>query len=220
MDNNISNPTLIPKAKTAPKSQDSALVYFSVFLLVATLIGYITLNILSRDLKTNACKIEGCVFSSEAQAKKTINVAKISDDRKIATEKGYTVKGDLQVYQEEYSGQKKEVLEFKQKLDPFLLMAQNRKELSQIFNFLERNTLPKVQFKSFTAKAQESLLTIDGVVHEDDFTTLARQYLMLEKDKDVSSVNLANISLSREREVEFTFDIVLKPNVYKFLINN
>ena len=99
-------------------------------------------------------------------------------------------------------------------------MAQNRKELSQIFNFLERNTLPKVQFKSFTAKAQESLLTIDGVVHEDDFTTLARQYLMLEKDKDVSSVNLANISLSREREVEFTFDIVLKSNVYKFLINN
>lgn len=220
MDNNTSNPTLIPKARPSQGSQDSVLVYFAVFLLLLTIASYIGLNIFSRNLKTDICRIEGCIFPNEKEAKSTINLAKISEDRKVSNEKSYSIKGDLQVYQEEYSGQKKEVLEFKKKLDPFLLMASNRKELSQIFNFLERNTLPKIQFKGFTAKAKESTLSLNGVVHGDDFTTLARQYLMLEKDKDVANVNLTDLSLSREREVEFSFDIVLKPDVYKFLINN
>lgn len=217
--NNGQSPTLIPKTNISRvNTGDNAVVYIAVFIVVLILSGYLTLNLITKDLKTKACKIEGCSFKSEAEAKSKINLTKIQDDRKTSTEKTYTVKGDLQQYQEEYAGNKKEVLEFKKKLDGFLLISDRRKELSQIFNFLERNTLDKVQFKGFTASAVDSNLLLKGVVHGDDFLTLARQFLMLEKDKDVSKVTLTNISLSREKEVEFEFSVNLKPEVYKFLL--
>jgi hypothetical protein len=217
--NNAQNPTLIPKPKTTyGNSQDNTITYLAVFILVVIVGGYIALSFINKGLKTQACKIEGCTFASEKEAKSKINLAKIQDDRKASTDKTYTIKGDLQQYEEEYAGNKREVLEFKKKLDGFLLITKNRKELSQIFNFLERNTLEKVQFKGFIAKADDATLSLNGVVHGDDFLTLARQFLLLEKDKDVASVSLTNISLTKEREVEFAFNVVLKPDVYKFLL--
>ena len=97
METNNGQPTLIPKTNISRvNTSDNTLIYIAVFILVLILGSYITLNFITKDLKTKACQIEGCVFKNEAEAKSKINLLKIQYDRKIATEKKYSIKGDIQ----------------------------------------------------------------------------------------------------------------------------
>jgi hypothetical protein len=78
---------------------------------------------------------------------------------------------------------------------------------SNIFNFLEKNTLPKVFYNSATFSSPTRTIVLNG--QADSLMTLASQLALFEKSKDVESVELTGMNFVLGG-VSFGINIVLK----------
>ncbi len=215
---------IMPKSKIVGASSQSSLsAYMGILLLVLILGGYIFLVLEQKNLRTQKCELNGCAYENEEIAKKDIHYSKISEDSNVNRIKKdgdfIKISGNIELNQLEYKKEREEVLAFKTKLDPFIIITNNRKEFSRIFSFLERSVLPEVAMTGFTVRSDKDEIILNGSVNSDNFYMLAMQYYLLQKDQDIKSVELDKLSLSTERKVDFTFNVLLKPNVYKYITN-
>ena len=85
---------------------------------------------------------------------------------------------------------------------------------SNVFNFLEKNTVITVSFDQANVSITERTLSLSG--QTDSIKTLAQQLAVFEQSPEVERAVLRNISLDIGR-VGFNFTLTFKPD---FLINN
>jgi len=100
------------------------------------------------------------------------------------------------------------------KIDDFAPLLLNHQKSSNFFNFLEENTHPKVFFNKLDFDAKANHIKISG--QTDDFLILGQQLLIFRKSEFVQNLKLSEVKISKEGEVEFSFDFSLNPKLFNF----
>jgi len=100
-------------------------------------------------------------------------------------------------------------------------LLKNHVAPSPIFNFLERATLESVRFSNFSYTRQKSgdegtEVAMDGLAKS--YASLALQADEFQKNKNVESISVSNLSLGKGGVVKFHIVIILSPNFVKYSI--
>lgn len=83
---------------------------------------------------------------------------------------------------------------------------------TELFIFLEENTLHHVSFKSLGANIKKSELNLSGTAAS--YSILAKQMSHLKSLIEVSEVSVFDVALSPEGGVSFSLRVKLKPDVF------
>jgi hypothetical protein len=82
------------------------------------------------------------------------------------------------------------------------------------FDLLEKTTHPKVMYNSLDLNPEKATLALSG--QTENFLTLGQQILLLEESQFISELKLSKVSITKEGKVGFSFDISLKPEIFKW----
>lgn len=81
---------------------------------------------------------------------------------------------------------------------------------SRALKFLEDYTLPNAQLLDFSLDVSSGVITGSGLAQT--YAVLAKQILLLEKQEEIKSVKISNVSLDQLGGVGFSIEIVLNKN--------
>jgi hypothetical protein len=104
------------------------------------------------------------------------------------------------------------VLDYKKKVDDFALILSNHKITSNIFSFIEENTLPKVWFSNFSIEESLGELRLSG--ETESMETLSRQVQVFEKKTDsIKSITVLDSQTGSSGKVSFTLSATLVSDI-------
>ena len=105
------------------------------------------------------------------------------------------------------------VLDYKKKIDDYNSILGNHKISSNIFDFIEKNTLPKIWFSNFDLSQPANSINLSG--EADDMETLGRQIQVFEKKQDfVKKIKVFSSQIEPTGKVRFTLNISLDPAIF------
>lgn len=107
----------------------------------------------------------------------------------------------------------KELVPLSQKIKDFDKLLTERKNILNIFAFLERVCLPKVWFSEFEFDVEKREVVISGKT--DNFATLDQQVSILKQEPLLGNFNISEVSISKEAK-GITFILLLAFNVSIF----
>lgn len=106
-----------------------------------------------------------------------------------------------------------EVLGIKRKIDDFNLLLVLHQLPLNIFTLLEESTHPKVWFSDFGLDSEKGVSNISG--EADSFEVLSQQISLLKEKEFIKNLNLSGVSLGKEGGVNFSFGLILAPQLFK-----
>ena len=112
----------------------------------------------------------------------------------------------------------KEILAYKKKIDDISPYIEQHILSSQVFDFLEKNTHPRIFFSKVTLSPKPSRVLLSGLC--DSFLTLGQQFMILDEAPQVKSVGLNNIFLAEKGGIEFDLQMTLDSNIFKHHCGN
>jgi len=120
-----------------------------------------------------------------------------------------------QIGTEDQKTQENEVLVYKRKIADFNSLFTNHKFASNVFGFMQEQTLPYVWFKRFTLDQKNSSVQLTGTV--DSMDNLSRQVANFEKNKYVQKVGLLNSTTGPNSKIDFSINVALDPKIFNYL---
>jgi len=109
----------------------------------------------------------------------------------------------------------KEVLDYKKKIDDFTKIVNNRKISSNIFSFIEANTLSNVWFSNFDMQESDNKIKLSG--ESENMETFSRQVQVFEKSGDyVKDVSISDSEVQTTGKIKFVLDISLDPKIFTY----
>ena len=119
---------------------------------------------------------------------------------------------------ESQKAQEKEVIGYQTKINDFSGLLNNHTFASNVFAFLESQTIPNVWYKQFSFDKKSNGVQVSG--ESDDLDSVSRQMAVFENadnKKYVKSVGNVNTLLGEGAKVEFNTSLVLSQNVFNYL---
>jgi|AntAceMinimDraft_18_1070375.scaffolds.fasta_scaffold00463_10 Tfp pilus assembly protein PilN len=107
----------------------------------------------------------------------------------------------------EYLELRDEILIFKMKVDDVSNLLQDRKKLSNFFDFLKAFVHPDIYFTSLSLDINGSEAKLEGI--SDNFVSIGQQILAFNQDPFVQEAKLVNVLLGEEDQIEFSIQILL-----------
>ena len=108
----------------------------------------------------------------------------------------------------------REVIAFSQSLNAAQTLLAEHPFPSNVFRFLQENTHPAVQFKSFSFAGQNRRIDMNAVARS--YRAVAEQVSALEGNPDVEQVDFGGLSSSGAGLVNFRVSIILGPSVFQY----
>jgi len=109
---------------------------------------------------------------------------------------------------QQYSELEEKILTFKTRVDDVADLLQDRKKLSNFFDFLETFVHPDIYFTSLSLRMDESDAKLEGV--SNNFVSLGQQILAFKQDSFIQGAELTDISLDEEEgQIKFSIQIFL-----------
>jgi Tfp pilus assembly protein PilN len=127
-----------------------------------------------------------------------------------------TEQGLAQFRTQQYSELEEKILTFKTKVDDVADLLQDRKKLSDFFNFLKIFVHPDIYFTSLSLNMDESEAKLKGV--SNSFVSLGQQILAFKQDPFVKEAELIDISLDEEDQIQFSIQISLLSDKTVFVL--
>jgi hypothetical protein len=112
-----------------------------------------------------------------------------------------------------------EVSQTSEKINYSKKLLEQHTSLVPVFDFLEKNTLKDISFKSFKysiAKNENPIVLLDGSAK--NYSILALQGDIFEKDKNVKSVLFSGLGLGEKGMISFAVKLILDPSMFIFKI--
>ena len=107
------------------------------------------------------------------------------------------------------------VLAYKKKIDDVSQIINNHKISLNIFNFIEKKTLPSVWFFNLSISGQKNNINLGG--ESDNMTTLSNQIKVLEESKDyVTAISVLNSQITEQGKIKFTLSLALNPKIFSY----
>lgn len=101
----------------------------------------------------------------------------------------------------------REILAEKKKIDDFSFLIGQRREMPEIFSFLQNISHPKVWFSSFDFNIDKSTINLQG--ETENFESLGQQLYILDSEESIAGYELGNISVSEGGKIGFNLSISL-----------
>ncbi len=111
--------------------------------------------------------------------------------------------------------QEKTVFSYQKKINDYARLLDKHKFASNVFGFLEKNTLPNVWFSRFSLPTLQNQLDLAGEAESLD--GLSRQTAAFEKNEFVKKVNLLGSNIGEQGKVNFNLSLVLNPKIYNYI---
>lgn len=109
----------------------------------------------------------------------------------------------------------KEVLDYKKKIDDFTAIINNRKISSNIFSFIESNTLSDVWFSGFDMSESKNKIRLSG--EAENMEIFSRQVQSFEKSEDyIKEVNILGSEADATGKIKFALDLSLTPKIFNY----
>ncbi len=107
------------------------------------------------------------------------------------------------------------VFDNKQQVDDFTTIINDHKISSNVFNFIESNTLPSVWFFSFNMSETNNELRLAG--EAENMEMLSRQFKIFETSTDyIKNISVLNSQVAPSGRPNFTLSITLNPNIFDY----
>jgi len=111
-----------------------------------------------------------------------------------------------------------EVNQTSEKIDYSKKLLEQHVSLVSIFDFLEKNTLKDIRFKSFKysiVKDENPTVLLEGAAK--NYSTIAVQENIFEKDKNIKGVLFSGLSLGEKGMINFAVKLIFDPSmlIYK-----
>lgn len=114
--------------------------------------------------------------------------------------------------QKEYE---KTVITYQSKINDFTSLLRNHEFASNVFVFLQEQTMPNVWFKQFSLDQKNSSTQLSG--ESDDLDSFSRQVATFEKNEHVKSITTLNSSLGSATRVNFNINLVLDQTIFDYI---
>lgn len=106
-----------------------------------------------------------------------------------------------------------EVLAAQKYLTAFTVFVAARQPFSPVISLIETRTHPQVFFTKLDYSAKDNRLTLAGKT--DNFQVLGQQHIIFEKTPGIKTATLMQAGIGKTGFVEFSFDLILDPAVFK-----
>ena len=111
--------------------------------------------------------------------------------------------------------QEREVVAYQKKINDFAALFQNHQFASQVFYFMQQETMPNVWFKSFNMDRENAIVNLPG--ESDDADAFSRQVAVFEKNKYVKNINLLNYTIAASSRIAFNLNLALDPKIFSYI---
>lgn len=108
-----------------------------------------------------------------------------------------------------------EVLGYQKKISDFNKLLASHGFASNVFVFVEKETMPNVWFKQFNMDAKSNTVRLSG--EADNMEAFSRQVAGFEKNEYIKEVGLLNSVLSKSGRVNFGISLVLEQKIFNYL---
>lgn len=108
--------------------------------------------------------------------------------------------------------QEEELKTLRAKIEDFTPLLLNHQKSSNFFDFLEKNTHPKVFFTGLRLDIEGNQVELLG--ETDDFQTLGQQLFIFQKTELIQNLKLSRIGIGKEGKIEFSFNFSLNPKLF------
>ena len=135
--------------------------------------------------------------------------AQVNEEKKIIEEQIEAKKAEIPEKQE----LERVAHEYRNLIEDFKLVSQNRNTFSLFFNPFEEMVHPSVIIFSTRVNLEESVVNFTG--EAEDITVLGQQFFALKNNKNIESVTLSSMEIEKEeKRVVFSFEAQLKENFF------
>lgn len=105
------------------------------------------------------------------------------------------------------------ILKNKTLIDNFSLIFSGRPTMLGAFALIEKVSHPEVWFRTASFSPVESKIFLSG--EASSFEALGEQYLVLQQEPLIESVNLSGIEMEKNGRVGFSFDLICDSKLFK-----
>jgi hypothetical protein len=123
----------------------------------------------------------------------------------------------LSVGTQEQKEQEGEVLLYKKKISDFADLIKNHKFISNVFVFLENETVANVWFKQFSLGGKNDQIQLTG--EAEDMDAFSRQTDIFENNEYVTKLDSLSSSLGTAGGVDFNLSLSVEPKIYAYIVN-
>jgi len=109
------------------------------------------------------------------------------------------------------------VLTYQLKIKDFSILLQNHEFASNVFAFLQAESIPNIWFKQFTLDQKNSQVQLSG--ESDDLDAFSRQVAVFERNKYVKNITTFNSASGDMARIKFNIDMTLDPEIFNYLFN-
>jgi hypothetical protein len=109
----------------------------------------------------------------------------------------------------------KELENWQKKINDFGLLLSRHKFTTNLFDYLEKSTLPRVNYSKFRLDPEKGVLVLSG--QTDNFETLGQQILIFKNQGFIKNLNLTEISIAEKGKINFEFQLILDPKIFTSL---
>jgi hypothetical protein len=114
--------------------------------------------------------------------------------------------------------QEKVVVEYRSKINDFTKLIENHEFASNVFAFMQAQTMPNVWFQNFSLDAKGSSVQLTG--EANDLDALSRQVASLEKNKYIKNLGTVSSLLGESARVQFNLSLALQKNIFSYIADN
>jgi len=104
------------------------------------------------------------------------------------------------------------VIGYQRKIEEFSKLIENYQQTSNIFDFLQKFSHPKVWFSKLEVSRGENQLLLGGST--ENFEVLGQQFLIFKNNPLIKNISLANISITKDGKIEFNLRLRLDPQLF------
>ena len=116
---------------------------------------------------------------------------------------------------DEQKDMEKQTFEKQEKINDYIPLIKNHRISSNIFAFLEQNTLPNVWFLRFSMGGKDANITLSG--EAESVKVFSKQVSIFEENEYLTKVAVLSSSLGRQNRINFNLVISLDPKILTFM---
>jgi len=114
--------------------------------------------------------------------------------------------------QKEYE---KTVVTYQNKINDFSNLLRNHEFASNVFAFMQAQTMPDVWFKQFSLDKKNSSVQLSG--ESNNMDAFSRQVAIFEKNEYVKSITTLNSSLGASARISFNINLILDQRIFDYI---
>jgi len=121
----------------------------------------------------------------------------------------------LTVGTDQQKGYEESVISYQKKISDFSGLFKNHDFASNVFYFMQKQTMPNIWFKQFSLNKASGGVQLVG--ESDDLDAFSRQLAYFERNEHVKSLGSLNSSIGDSARTQFTLSLVLDQSIFTYI---